>query len=384
MLKNNKIMKKYRINFGDVKIGEIAKNHILDCLDKNWVTHGDKVREFESKFCQLGEYKYGAMVNSGTSADFLACLSLYDLGAKRGQKIIVPALSFIATQNSVIAAGFIPVPVDIHRQTLNIDENLIEDKIDKDVVAIMCVNTMGKPCNMRKLREICDKHKLTLICDNCEGHFCKFEGKQMSHWADIVTYSFYSAHVLFSTQGGFVGTNRKEVHDSVISTRTHGRKNGELLFSHIAFGWNCMSTDLHASVGLESLDNAMNIFDARKKNLFYMIDGLKKLDQKFYFNLEEKNDVISPHALSLTFKEDNEERFLKFYKYMDDNGIQVKLNFKSVFTQQKAMEWMGYKLGDFPESEFVGRNGLHLSCSQFLTRDDLDFIINTVERFNYE
>ena len=67
---------------------------------------------------------------------------------------------------------------------------------------------------------------------------------------------------------------------------------------------------------------------------------------------------------------------------MDDNGIQVKLNFKCVFTQQKAMEWMGYKTGDFRESEFIGRNGLHLSCSQFLSRDDLDFIVETIARFN--
>lgn len=375
--------KNYRIYFGDVKIGDIAKKNINDCLQENWVTAGKKVREFETGFAKACQSKYACMVNSGTTADFLACLALYDLGAKRGQKIITPALNFIATQNSVIAAGFIPVPVDIKRETLNINEDLIEEKIDKDTVAIMCVNTMGKPCNMRKLKNLCDKHDLTLICDNCESHFCEFEGKQMSHWSDMDTYSFFSAHLIFSVQSGAITSNREGIADCVFSSRNHGRGKDEILFHHRRFGWNGNSTDIHASIGLENLANYQKIFDIRKTNLNYMLSELKnrELDNIFHFNLEEENDKTSPHALSLTFKDDNEERFLKFHDYMDNKGIQVKLNFKSVFTQQKSMEYFSYKQGDFPEAEFVGRNGLHLACHQFLTKDDMDYIVETVETF---
>jgi dTDP-4-amino-4,6-dideoxygalactose transaminase len=374
-----------RIKFGDVCIGEIARKNIQDCLDKHWVTSGEKVKEFERIFAGLSDYKHCVATCSGTAADLLACLTLHDLGAKRGQKIIVPALSFIATQNSVIAAGFQPIPVDIKRETLNLNEMLVEQAIDNDTVAVMCVNTMGKPCKMDVLREICNKHGLLLICDNCEGHFCKYDNKYMSYWADVCTYSFYSAHIIFSVQQGACCTNSDEIYNSLISTRTHGRRGGELMFLHDRFGWNAQPTDLHCSIGLENIAFAQEIFDTRKFNLNYMIKSLKDkgLDNVFYFNLEEEKDFNSPHALSLTFKEDDEERFLRFYSYLENNGIQCKLNFKSVFTQQKAMRWFGctYVLNEFPEAEFVGRNGLHLACHQYLSKEDLDYIVETIASF---
>jgi len=131
-----------RITFGDLKIGDTAKKHIRTALDKNWVSEGDNVREFEQN------YKHAIATSSGTDADIVSCASLYDFGAERGDEIIVPACTFVASANSILAAGFIPKFVDIEVETLNIDPAKIEEAVTDKTRAIMVVHLMGKPSDM--------------------------------------------------------------------------------------------------------------------------------------------------------------------------------------------------------------------------------------------
>jgi len=369
------------IKFGDVQIGELAKQHVMDCLNTSQITMGDKVGQFEQEWGELFGYKHNLAVNSGTSADLCAYLCLYDLGAKRGDEIIVPALSFISTSNAVLAAGFTPVFCDINRYFLNIDETKVESLITDKTKAIVAVSTMGKPCKMDVLRDICDRHNLLLIADDCEGHGCSYKGRMMGNWADIATYSCYAAHLIFGGELGVVSTMRDDLAELVKSTRSHGRKSGDLFFNHERFGWNAKATNIHCAIGLESLSKFWDTFDNRKRNLELLIWSLKQIDYHLYFNGEGMHETTAPHALSMVFRKDDEERFLRFYKHLEDNGIQCKINFRSIPTQQPSFAWMGYKLGDFPEAEFVGRNGLHCGCHHYLTGDDLRYMINTILAF---
>jgi len=386
-------MFKFKIKFAEVKVGNKALSLMEDCVKNNWVTNGPKVKELEEQFANLMKYRYVVATNSGTTADMLACLSLYSItNAKPGDEIICPALGFIASANSIFASGFKPVFCDIKRETLNIDETKIEKLITKKTKAILAINTMGLPCKMDALRQICDKHNLILICDNCEGHFCRFKGRLMTDWADIVTYSSYSAHLIFSVEMGFIGTNIQDIDEACIANRTHGRPHGNLKFDHDTIGWNAKPTDLHACVGLESLSVVETTLSKRLENL----NKLKKcLEIKGFEDLFimsphasiSPNDFISvcPHALSLTLKNDNEKLFNKFFTFLEKHGIEPKLNFRCIPTQQKCYSYLGYELGSFPEAEFVGRNGLHLPVHQFLTDDDIAYMVNIIEMFfNYE
>src|SRR5690349_2241829 len=107
-----------RIEFGELRLGETSKKHLLDCHSRSWASAGIKVKQFEKEWGNLFGYKFNRAVSSGTDAVINMCLSLHDFGAKEGDGIIVPALSFIATANAVRAAGFTPIPVDIKRETL--------------------------------------------------------------------------------------------------------------------------------------------------------------------------------------------------------------------------------------------------------------------------
>src|SRR3989339_461198 len=133
-----------KIPFGTISVTEKSKKLIEQILESNRLSSGKYVREFEKGFAELIGAKEAVAVSSGTDADALALAVLYDFGAKRGDEIIVPALSFVATGNAVLQAGLTPVFVDVERQTLNIDPEKIEEKITAKTRGIMPVHLMGK------------------------------------------------------------------------------------------------------------------------------------------------------------------------------------------------------------------------------------------------
>jgi dTDP-4-amino-4,6-dideoxygalactose transaminase len=373
-------MKKYRIEFGEIKFGDTARKNLLDVWESNWASAGPKVAEFENEWGKLFGYKFNKAVSSGTDADINACLCLYDLGAKEGDEIIVPALSFIATANSVLAAGFKPVFVDIEKETLNINPLKIEEKITSKTRAVMAVSTMGKPPEMNILRHICKQHNLIFILDNCEGHGCMFKGQYAGRFADVSTYSFYAAHLICSGEGGMVSTNRQDIDDIVNSTRSHGRLNGELYFDHVRRGLNSKMNDLEASLGLEGIETFAETFYKRKSNLNKLIDGCASLDEFAWFNREEEYEICCPHAFSITLK-NPKFNYRKLYDYLEQNGVKTKRNFGSIPTQHKAYSFMGHKLGDFPEAEYVGNNGMHIGVHQYLQEDDINYVIELIHTY---
>jgi len=372
----------YRIKFGDPQISEVSKKEVLESLDSNWVTEGPKVKEFESKFGRLFDYKHSIAVSNGTSADTAACMILYEYGAKRGDEIIAPALAFTSVGESILQAGFVPKFVDIERGTLNINPNLIEEKITPKTRAIMVVHTMGKPCKMDYIMKIAKKHGLMVIEDACEAHGAKFKGKYVGHWGDVATFSFYAAHLIFASECGMVSTNHEEVAKIIRSIKSHGRKDGSIYFDHERLGSNFKTTDTAAAMGLGDVSIFWEIFNKRKRNINYLLENVKDLQEYAWFNSEGENEVSSPHAFSITLK-DEKFNYKEFYEFLDDsgNGIECKRNFGSMPTQHKAYGFLGYEYGDFPEAEYVGNNGLHFGIHQQLNKEDLDYALERIHDY---
>jgi len=376
-----------KIKFGDIRIGQVARIHIQECLDNHWPSGGKKVQQFEEEFAELFNVNHAVAVSSGTDAVLCACLALYDFGARPGDYVIVPALSFIATSNAVRAAGFTPLFVDINRFTLNIDPELVAKKLEdfKDsekIAGIIAVTTMGKPVDGLRLRQIADKYRVTLIIDNAEGHGCMYDLKYMEHYAHMVTYSFYAAHMICSGEGGAVTTNYEHLKDILKSVRSHGRKDGNLYFDHCRFGLNSKMNDLEASIGLEGIEMFQETFNDR----LLILDSLTKkcgaiLNNYVYCNSEAGLENIAPHAFSMTIKQPEVYKRADFYSYLMKAGIDTKINFGCIPTQHSAFSYLGYKAGQFPEAEYAGANGLHVGCHQYMGFDDCDYIIETAVDF---
>jgi dTDP-4-amino-4,6-dideoxygalactose transaminase len=373
-----------RINFGDLVIGEIARDRINKAIDKNWVTEGENVKEFEKKFAEKFGYKYAIATSSGTDACIASLSTLYEFGAKRGDEIIVPSTTFVATANAVLAAGFIPKFVDATLETLNIDTKKIEKTISDKTQAIMPVHLMGKPCEMDVITEIAEKYNLKIIEDCCEAHGAKYKGKYVGSIGDMGAFSFYVAHVVISGEGGIVVTNNKKIADILKSLRTHGRPMGSIYFDFQRFGLNLRMNDLTAAIGIEGIEQFEKIFKKRKENLYHLLEMVDDLTDYLYFIHEEGYETLSPHAFPLVLK-NAKYNYLKFYKYLESKSIQVKTLFGSLPTQHNAFKFLGYRPGDFPVSEYIGDNGLHFGIHQYLTNDDLLFISDVLHNyFNYK
>ncbi len=367
-----------RIEFGDLRVEKEAISHLMDTIKTNWVSMGQKVKQFEKEWGKLFDYKHNVATSSGTDADINACISLYDFGAQIGDEIIMPALAFIAPANAIRAAGFKPVFVDIEKHTLNMNPDKIEEKITPKTRAILVVHTMGKPCKMDKIMEIAEKHSLMVIEDSCEAHGAKYKGKFVGHWGDMTVFSYYIAHLICCGEGGMISTNNEEISSILRTIRNHGREG--LYFDHIRFGLNSKMNDMEASLGLAGIKEFWQVFNKRKENLYYLLKKVEDLKKYAWFNLEEESDVVCAHAFSVTLK-DPKYNYSALYKFLEDNSIKCKRNFGSIPTQHKAFSYLCYKLGDFPEAEYVGNNGLHFGIHQYLSKEDLNYISDKLHEY---
>jgi dTDP-4-amino-4,6-dideoxygalactose transaminase len=371
-----------KVEFGDLRVSSEARKHLEDCIKSNRISGGEKVRLLQESWGNLFGYRYNIAMSSGTSADMAALMTLYDTIKETvpGDEVISPALAFAAVGNSIRAAGFTPKFVDIKRETMNINPDLIEEKITPKTRAIMAVHTMGKPCDMDKLREISEKYNLRLIEDCCESHGGKYKDKFLGTFGDAAAFSFYVAHIVSCGDGGMLSTNSEKIRDLVDSVKHHGRKPGSLYFDHLRYGLNFRMNDLTASVGLPEIQNFWNIFNKRKNNLNYLTSATKDLEDVAYFVHEEHHEVVSPHAFSVILK-DPKFGYEKLYNFLESKGIQCKRNFGSMPTQHQAFKYLGYEKGEFPEAEYVGDNGLHFGIHQFLEKDDLDYVSEALHEF---
>lgn len=373
-------MQKRKIKFGDLLISNKSKELIKRALDENWVSGGHVVEQLEKEWGKIFAYRYNVAMSNGADADTAACLALYDFGAKRGGEIIVPALAFASVGSSVLAAGFTPVFVDIERETLNIDPAKIKEKISAKTVAIMVVHTMGKPCDMDAIQSIAKKHDLKILEDCCEAHGAQYKKKFVGQFGEAAAFSFYVAHVLAGGDGGMCSTNSKKMDEILRSLKDHGRKPGSLYFDHVRNGSNFRMNILPAAVMLGEIKNFWKVFRKRKENLNYLLGKTEDLKDIAFFNREESYEVTSPHAFSITLR-DPKYNYKKLYHYLQENGVEAKRNFGSMPTQHKAFAFLGHKIGEFPEAEYVGSNGLHIGVHQHLSREDLDYISDLLHTY---
>lgn len=367
--------------FGHIEIGPRAKKLLKASLARNWVSGGPNVKLFEERFRKTFGFKEAVSVSSGTSACITQVAALHEYGAIWGDEVIVPALSFVATANSVLAAGFRPVFADIRRDTLNIDPARIEKMITSRTRAIQVVHTMGKPCDMDPILEIARRRKLVVLEDACEAHGGKYKGRYVGGIGRSGAFSFYAAHIICSGEGGMVSTNDPEFAKILRSVRSHGRPDGTIFFQFDRFGFNAKMNDLEAAVGIEGIENFPGIFAKRKENLRYLLAGVRDLSHLFYFLNEEPHEVISPHAFPLVIREKAGIDYWKLYRHLEKKGMQVKTLFASLPTQHKCFDFLGYRPGDFPEAEYVGQNGLHVGCHQYLKRADLDCFLEILHDY---
>ncbi len=369
---------KYKVPFGTVSVTAKARRLIEEALESKWVTRGKYVQEFEEKFAALFGVKEAVAVSSGTDADALACAVLYDFGAKRGDEVIIPALTFVATGNAVFQAGFTPVFVDVERETLNINPEKIEAAITPKTRAIMPVHLMGKPAKMDTIMAIAKKHRLRVIEDAAEAHGAEYRGKKIGSIGDMAAFSLYAAHIVTTIEGGIIITDNPAMAEALRSLRNHGIV-GKFEFRRI--GFSAKMNEIEAAVGLGNIEIFDQILEKRRRNLLYLIDKFKRFDEYFITIQEGPHEKIGPHAFSIIVKEGVGFTKDELVAYYDTAGIDSRNLFYSIPTQCPSYAFLGKKLGDFPEAEYCSDNGTHIGIHQDIELTQLDHVVAATEEF---
>ena len=369
---------KFKVPFGTVSITAPARKLIDQALEAKMVTRGKYVQEFEEKFAKLFGAKYAVALSSGTDADALSCAVLYDYGAKRGDEVIVPALTFMATGNAVFQAGFRPVFVDVKRETLNIDSEKIEKAITPKTRAIMPVHLMGKPADMDKIMALAKKYKLYVIEDAAEAHGAEYKGRLVGTIGHMAAFSLYAAHIVTTIEGGIVITNDAKMAEALKSLRNHGIV-GKFEFRRI--GFSAKMNEIEAAVGLGNIKIFQHILQKRRRNLLYLIEKFKKFDKYFITIQEEKGEKIGPHAFSIIVREKAGFTKDEFVAFIESNGVDSRNLFYSIPTQCPSYAFLGKRLGDFPEAEYCSDHGCHIGVHQDLELEQLDHTVYVVQEF---
>jgi dTDP-4-amino-4,6-dideoxygalactose transaminase len=396
--------KKIKVPFGTISIPEKSKELILQALGSKRISSGKYVREFEKKFARLLGVKEAVAVSSGTDADTLALAVLHDFGAQRDDQVIVPALSFVATGNAVVHARFKPVFVDIQWDTLNIDPDLIEAAITDKTRAIMPVHLMGKPADMDRINAIAKKHGLFVIEDAAEAHGALYKGKPVGTLSDMAAFSTYIAHIITTGEGGIVVSHREDFAEILRSLRSHGRAckckqcminlsskycskrfkgdDGEdIRFIFERIGYSCKMNELEAAIGIGNVDIYHEILEKRRQNLLYVLSRFEQFGPYLVTIKEEPHEQIGPHAIPIIIQQEAPFTRAQLTEYLEKKGIETRTLFASMPTQCPGFNYLGYQLGQFPNAEYMGKNGIHIGVHQDLGLEEMEYVLKQLNLF---
>jgi CDP-6-deoxy-D-xylo-4-hexulose-3-dehydrase len=392
-------------------IGETELQYMVEASLDGWLTTGRFNDKFEKELAAFIGIKHLITVNSGSSANLVAFSTLTshklgDRAIKKGDEVIGVAAGFPTTVNPIIQFGAVPVFVDVDLSTHNIDVDLIEAAITPKTKAIMLAHTLGNPFNVKKVKEICDRHGLWLVEDSCDALGAKYEGKMIGTWGDIATLSFYPAHHMTMGEGGAVFSNNSELMSIAESYRDWGRdcyckpgcddtcgnrfgqKLGSLpqgydhkyTYSHL--GYNLKITDMQAACGLAQLKRLPEFIKARNDNFSYLSEKLSSLSDYIELTVATENSEPSWFGFPITLKEDCGVDRTDLTKYLDQNKIGSRLLFAGNLTKQPYFEGLEYRVvGSLHNTDITMNQTLWIGLYPGLKNDHLDYAVQKLEEF---
>ena len=332
--------------------------NLVDSSLEFWLTSGRYTVEFEKKLAEYLHVRYAALVNSGSSANLIAFMTLTSplLGerrVKRGDEVITVAAGFPTTVTPVIQYGAVPVFVDVTIPQYNIDVARLEEAYSEKTKAVMIAHTLGNPFDLAAVKAFCDRHGLWLVEDNCDALGTRYtmngEEKFTGTVGDIGTSSFYPPHHMTMGEGGAVYTDNPLLNKIIRSMRDWGRdcvcasgqdnlcghrfdrQYGELplgydhkyVYSH--FGYNLKATDLQAAIGCAQIEKFPSFVEKRCHNFERLHKALEGLEDRLILPEAAPNSRPSWFGFLITCREGTDRN--KVVQYVESRGVQTRMLF---------------------------------------------------------
>jgi dTDP-4-amino-4,6-dideoxygalactose transaminase len=355
-------------------IDEATIAEVAQVLRSGWLASGPKVAQLET---ELSAYLGGRPVRAQTSATAGLELALLACGIGKGDEVITPALSFVATANVIVRVGARPVFVDVGLDSRNIDLDQTEAAITPRTRAIMPVHFGGLPVDMERLYAIAARHRLRVIEDAAHAIGSSWAGRRIGSFGDLVCFSFHPNKNMTTIEGGAISGGSPEELKSIELHRWHGQvKSGPDGFDTLLAGGKCNLSDVAAAVGLGQL-RRLEEFNARRRELVARYYELWGKDAPL--RLPERGDaghswhVFTP-LLPLTRLSMSRAEFIEAMKA---RGIGVGVHYPAIhlFSAYRAL---GYREGQFPNAERIGRETVTLPLFPAMALADVERVVAAV------
>jgi len=392
-------------------LGANELQHMVEASLDAWLTTGRFNDAFEHKLAEFLGVKYALTTNSGSSANLLALSALTspqlgERALKPGDEVITVAACFPTTVNPVLLYGMVPVFVDIHVPTYNIDPFKIEAAVSGKTRAIMIAHTLGNPFDLGEVTRIAQKHGLWLVEDCCDALGATYGGRRVGTFGHIGTVSFYPAHQITMGEGGAVFTSDADLKRIIESFRDWGRDcycapgkentcgkrfgwqlgtlpfgyDHKYTYSHL--GFNLKISDMQAAVGLAQLERLPGFVEARRSNFAYLRERLQGLEEFLVLPEATAGSEPSWFGFPMTLRESASANRAHVQEYCDQYKIGTRLLFAGNLVRQPYMAGRAHRIsGELANTDRVMNDTFWIGVHPALTREMLEFTASKIEAF---
>lgn len=371
----------YRIPLFNLNFDGKEAQAAYDTIQSGWISTGPKCEELEKMFVDMFHVKYAVSTSNCTDALHLCCLVS---GVKPGDEVICPSLTFAASANCIRYAGATPVFCDIvGPEHINIDPKEIEKKITDKTKAILVVHMAGFPCKMDEIMAIAKKHNLKIIEDACHGPLSEYKGKKLGTIGDCAAFSFFSNKNISTGEGGMFISNNKEMADKARLLRSHGmttmsyqRAGGHATaYDIVELGYNFRLDDIHAAIAIEQLKKLPADLEQRiavRKRYIELLSKVENVVVPFADNTEFTSNYIMPIVIAKGTVEDRDAIRNKIH----EAGVQTSVHYPAIHRFSIYKDYGAV----LPQTEYVTDHEITLPMYAALSMEDVEYIVNVVDK----
>jgi dTDP-4-amino-4,6-dideoxygalactose transaminase len=352
---------------------------IQKVLDNTAFILGPSVADFEKEFAKIHNVQYCLGTSSGTDGNHLALWSL-DIGP--GDEVIIPANTFIATAWGATLCGAAPVFVDCHPDSYNIDPSIVERVINKKIKAIVAVHLYGQPADMDALKKISEEYKIHIVEDAAQAHLAEYKGKKVGGLSEVTSFSFYPGKNLGAYgEAGAVVTNDESTAEKIKKLREHGQSKK---YYHDSFGHNYRMEGIQGAVlgvKLKYIDKWTN---ERRRVAVRYGELLGKFEQIILpAEMPDHKHVYHLYVIKVNVgnNQKNQEMRDKLQAYLQEQKIFTGLHYPIPLHLQECFKHLGYKRGDFPQTEKLAESGLSLPMYPELSDEQIEYVADSIIKF---
>lgn len=338
---------------------------VTNGIDEHW---GDYIKKFEKSFAQYIGTKYAMTTSSCTGALHLALVAL---GIGKGDEVIVPDCSWIATSSVVKYVGAEPVFADIDPISWCISIDSIKKRITKKTKAIIPVHLYGQPADMIEIMKIAQEYGLKVIEDAAPSVGAEINGMRTGSFGDIGCFSFQGAKMVATGEGGMLVTNNTELFEKVRHFAEHGRSSDGFDISDI--GYKYKMSNLQAALGLAQLERVEELIEKKVQNYEWYCNELKDVYGLLLNKTNTKTEKSIYWMTSIVLNKDFGVSRDELMKHLKEHNVDTR----PIFPPMSSFRM--FEKYDNPTSEFIGSNGINLPSGHRITQDEIIYVCNSIK-----